>query len=129
MRINDIETVKSKKPHFIVRLLALAVVCGFAFIDHNPIVRLEAIIGLSPSPIERFFGVKSLFSGITEGVYQFVRMNFIESLKANVFAPLVIPIIAYYSLTWRFPKINTKNKEIIFFLGFVSLSLIVNLLN
>jgi len=123
------ETVTIRKPHLIIRAVVVLFIWSFAFIDHNPMIRFEAIIGLSPSPVERFFGFKSLFSGMTEGVHQFVRLNFIDSLKANVFAPLVIPIIAYFTLTWTFPKIDTKTKEIIFFLSFVLISIIVNILN
>lgn len=123
------KTACIRKPHLIIRAF---IVLGFgllASIDHNPIVRFEAIIGLSPPPIERFFGLKSFFSGMTEGVHQFVRLDFINSLKANIFAPSVIPILTYCILTWNFPKIDTRRKEIIFFFGFVVLSIIVNLVN
>lgn len=117
------------KPHLIFRILILFLLCGFAYIEHNPIVRLEAILGLSPSPIERFFKVKSLFSGMTEGVHQFAKLDIVASMEANVFAPLVIPLITYYCLLWKIPKIDTKQKENIFFIGFIIFSLIVNILN
>jgi hypothetical protein len=118
-----------KKPHFIFRVVILLLLCGFAYVEPNPIVRLEAILGLSPSPIERFFGIKSLFSGMTEGVHQLVRLDLLASMEANVFAPLVIPFLAYCCLVWKIPKIDTKPKEIFFFLGFITFSLVVNILN
>ncbi|MEK8019834.1 MAG: hypothetical protein VSS75_023415 [Candidatus Parabeggiatoa sp.] len=107
----------------------LVLLCGLAYIEHNPLVRLEAILGLSPSPIERFFGLKSVLSGMTEGVHQFVKFDIMASIKANVFAPLVMPIVTYYCLTWEVPKIDTKQKERLFFLGFIIFSVIVNILN
>jgi len=110
-------------------MLMLVFLCGFAYIEHNPLVRLEAILGLSPSPIERFFGLKSVFSGMTEGVHQFVKLDMMASMKANVFAPLVISIVTYYCLTWKAPKIDTKQKERLFFLGFIIFSVVVNILN
>jgi hypothetical protein len=118
-----------QKPHFLWRLLFIIAIVGFASIKNNPVVRLEAILGLSPPPIERFFGVKSLFSGMTEGVHQFVRMNIEFSVKANVFAPLAIPIAIYSILTWTFPKVDSKQKEYVFFSIFIVLSTIVNIVN
>jgi uncharacterized Tic20 family protein len=102
---------------------------GFAFIDHNPFVRLEAVLGLSPSPIERLFGVKSLFSGMTEGVHQFVRFNLCASIKANIFSPAIIPMIIFFIFQWDTPKVDTRKKEYIFFSIFIILSIIVNIVN
>ncbi len=116
-----------RKPIVIIRLSLLIFLLLFAYIENNPIVKLEARLGLSPSPIERLFGVKSLFSGMTEGVHQFVNLNFAASFKANPFAPLVLPFITYCCLFWWFPKIDSKNKEAIFFAVFALLSLIVNI--
>lgn len=118
-----------QKPHLIWRILLILALIGFASIEKNPIVKFEAKFGFSPSPIERIFGIKSLFSGMTEGVHQFVRMNIIASLEANVFAPFVIPLALYYCLTWNIPKIDNKKKEVIFFSGFIVLSIIVNIVN
>ena len=122
-------TVRNQKPHLAVRLLVILLLAGFAFIENNPVVRLEAALGLSPSPIERFFGIKSLFSGMTEGVHQFVRLNIMASIKANIFSPLVIPVVVFFVSTWRVPKIYTKKKEQAFFLVFIAMSAIVNVVN
>ena len=102
---------------------------GFVSIENNPVVKLEAMLGLSPSPIERLFGIKSLFSGMTEGVHQFVRLNIKSSIRANVFAPFVTLIAIYSVLAWNTPKINTRKKEYIFFAVFIGLSVVVNILN
>jgi hypothetical protein len=118
-----------KKPPFIWRLFLIVAIAGFASIDNNPLVKLEAELGLSPSPIERIFSVKSLFSGMTEGVFQFIHMNIGASIQANIFAPLVIPLVSYSILAWRIPKVDTKKKEYVFFSGFVFLSMIVNIVN
>lgn len=119
----------TNKPSFAWRLVLIIIVAVFAAIDNNPVVKLEAVLGLSPSPIERLFGVKSLFSGMTEGVHQFVRMDFESSIKANIFSPLVIPLISYVILAWRFPKLKTRRQEYMFFGVFIMLSFVVNIVN
>jgi hypothetical protein len=117
------------KPHLITRLFIFLFVCFLAFIKNNPIVLFQARLGLSPPPIERFFGFKSLFSGMTEGVHQFIRLNVKESIQANVFSPIVFPVVGYFILMWKTPKIDTKFKEVLFFSVFVLLSIIVNIVN
>lgn len=102
---------------------------SFASMENNPIVKLEAILGLSPSPIERLFGIKSFFSGMTEGVHQFVHMDIESSIRANVFAPFVMPALIYGVLTWKIPKIDTRKKEYIFFAVFIGFSIVVNIAN
>ena len=119
----------TSKPPFAWRLAFIIILAVFAAIDNNPVVKLEAVLGLSPSPIERLFGVKSLFSGMTEGVHQFVRMDFESSIKANIFSPLVIPLISYAILAWRFPKLKTRGQEYMFFGAFIMLSFVVNIVN
>lgn len=120
-------SVFEKKPRLWVRVFIIVLLFAFAFIENNPIVRLEALLGLSPSPVERLFGVKSLFSGMTEGVHRLARWELILAFRANPFAILVPPIIVYCCLLWRFPVIDTKKKEKIFFSVFIFLSLLVNL--
>lgn len=118
---------RTERPAIILRVSLLLAIAMFAHIDNNPIVRLEAWLGLSPPPIERFFGVKSLFSGMTEGVNQFAKLNLAASFKANPFAPLVLPFVSFCCLSWRFPVIDSRRKEITFFALFVLFSLVVNL--
>jgi len=123
------EVLLGKKPSFLWRFFLIIAIAGFTSIDNNPLVKLEAELGLSPSPIERILGVKSLFSGMTEGVYQFIHMNIKASIQANIFAPLVIPLVFYGILTWNIPKVDTKKKEYAFFSVFILLSIIVNVVN
>ncbi len=118
-----------QKPHLMWRLILIFGLVAFALIENNPIVKLEALIGLSPSLTERIFGVKSLFSGMTAGVHYFVNLDLISSVKANVFAPLIIPILSYYLASWSVPKIDSREKEFMFFSIFVGLSVIVNIVN
>lgn len=118
-----------KKPHIILRFLLLLVIIWFMAIENNPLVRLEAILGLSPPPIERFFGMKSLFSGMTEGVQQFVRLNFESSIESNIFSPLIVAMIIFAILTWNVPKLDSKEKEYVFFCIFILLSAVVNLVD
>lgn len=117
------------KPHIAWRIALLLCLAAFTGLDHNPVVRLEAKIGLSPSPIERLFGVKSLFSGMTEGVYQSANLNFYAAMRANIFSPFVIPFVSYSVLSWSFPRIRSRRDEIIFFSGFSGLSFLVNIFN
>ena len=117
------------KPSLHWRIVLLGFLILFAYVDNNPLVKLVAQLGLSPSPIEKYIGVKSLFSGMTEGVHQIANLNFDAAIKANCFSPLVIPLVAYYLLTWRIPRVQNKKDEVLFFSGFISLSVIVNVVN
>jgi len=101
----------------------------FASLDNNPVVRLLAISGLSPSPIEKIFGVKSLFSGMTEGLYQVLHLNLNQALKANIFSPFVIPCLLLLVFKRDLFKIKNTNTEFLFFIGFISLSILVNVYN
>tara|TARA_B100000767_G_C19757035_1_gene533406 strand:- start:1208 stop:1462 length:255 start_codon:yes stop_codon:yes gene_type:complete len=84
---------------------------------------------LSPSPIETIFGLKSLFSGMTEGLYQILNLNFTGAIKANIFSPFVIPFLLYFLLKGEVPKMNNKLNEIAFFSCFIFLSIFVNIFN
>ncbi|MDC2989387.1 DUF2752 domain-containing protein [Gammaproteobacteria bacterium] len=87
------------------------------------------MLGLSPSPIEKIFGVKSLFSGMTEGVYQILNFDIAQAVAANVLSPIIIPLALIYTIRGSVPKIDTKSKELIFFSSLIFLSLIVNFFN
>ena len=123
------KNIFNHKPCGLTKIVMILAIFGFAFIDNNPAVRFQAILGLSPPPLERFFGLKSLFSGMTEGVHRFARLNLAGSVEANIFSPLVIPLFSYFIFKWRVPKIDNKNKEIVFFISFLGLSIIVNVIN
>jgi hypothetical protein len=74
----------SRLTRLTVRLMVLATLGWFISLDRNPLVRLEAVLGLSPSPLEKLFGVKGLFSGITEGMHRLVYGDVTGALAANI---------------------------------------------
>ena len=112
-----------------LRLLLFSLLLLFISIENNPLVRLEAIIGLSPSPIEKIFGVKSLLSGMTEGVHQMTFLNVQDALNANIFSPIVIPLLLLLFIRGKIPKIKTRKHELVFFSSFIFLSVLVNVFN
>jgi hypothetical protein len=101
----------------------------FASIENNPLIRMEAQVGLSPAPLERFLGIKNFFSGMTEGAHRLAKFDFIGSLEANIFTPFFLGAIVIAILTWRVPKIDSRAKELVFFGGFIGLSVMVNLIH
>ena len=101
----------------------------FASIDNNPLVKFLAITGLSPSPLETILGIKSLFSGMTEGLYQILHLNFNQAMKANIFSPIIIPFLLYFVIKSEVPKMNNRSTEALFFCGFIILSIFVNIYN
>ena len=101
------------KPPIAFRLCLIALLAAFASLDHNPVVRLEAKLGLSPSVLERF-GIRGLFSGMTEATYQLVRLDLGKALAANILVVPVIGTIALCILLWSRPKLDTRRRELIF---------------
>jgi len=97
--------------------------------EHNPVVRLEALLGLSPSPAERVLGVKTVFSGMTEGMHRLARCDVQGSLEANVFAPAMAVVLSYCAIRGRVPKISTTRQERWFFAAGVLCSALVNVVN
>ena len=112
-----------------LRLFLFFLLLLFFSLENNPLVRLEAIIGLSPSPIEKIFGVKSLLSGMTEGVHQMAFLNVQDALNANIFSPIVIPLLLLLFIRGKIPKIKTRKHELVFFSSFIFLSILVNVFN
>ena len=90
---------------------------------------IQARLGLSPAPLERLLGIKSLFSGMTEAVHQLMHFNFRAAIEANVFAPAIPILIVVSTLLWRVPKLDSKRKEWSFFFLFACASVVVNIFN
>src|SRR6185503_9687830 len=103
------------KPPLALRVVLIALLAAFASLDRNPVVRLEAKLGLSPSPLERLFGIRGLFSGMTEATYQLVRLNLGRALAANILVVPVLGAILLCILLWIRPKLDTRRREIAFF--------------
>ena len=88
----------------------------FASLAHNPLVRLEAMLGLSPAPLERFLGIKGPFSGMTEGMYRLVHGDLTGAIVANALTPF-FALAASCSLIMGYrPRIQSKRDEWIFLL-------------
>jgi hypothetical protein len=103
------------KPPLALRLGLIALLAAFVSLDRNPVVRLEAKLGLSPSPLESLFGIRGLFSGMTEASYQLVRLDLGQALAANVLVIPVLGAMATCILLWSRPKLDSRKREILFF--------------
>jgi hypothetical protein len=105
-------------------LLAIA---GLAYLPANPLVRLEARLGLSPAPLERYLGIKNLFSGMTEGMHQLVHGELGKALAVNCLTPLVACVL----LAWviRGYRIRTRRHELWAGSVFVVFSALVNIVH
>ncbi len=108
--------------------VAFAILC-FISLDRNPVVWLEARLGLSPCPLERYFHAKSAFSGMTEGLYQLARMDFGASLRSNCLSPLALLGCLALVVTGHRPRICSRHQELLFFGIFLALSVLVNIVN
>ena len=107
--------MQTAKPPVGARILLLGALAAFAALDHNPVVRLEARLGLSPSPLERLFGIRGFFSGMTEATYRLTRLDLVGAGQANI---LVFPVLAAAAaaiLLWRWPTLRTRRQELAFF--------------
>jgi len=111
------------------RLLLVIIFILIVSLENNPLVQLEAILGLSPAPIERFFNIKSLFSGMTEAFHQLVKLEYKKAIDSNIISPLFVIFIIVFLINGRIPVLITKKREIAFFLFVVLLSIVVNIFN
>jgi hypothetical protein len=116
----------AEPPSLPLRLLLLASLIAFAGLDHNPLVRLEAWAGLSPSPLERFLGVKGPFSGMTEATYRLVHLDLAASLRANVLTIPLLAAAAWCLIAWTAPRLRTRGQEHLFFAGALAATAINN---
>jgi hypothetical protein len=116
-----------KRPPVAVRLAILAGLAVLARVPHNPLVRLQAELGLSPSHIETIFGVRSLFSGMTEAAHRTAHLDLAAALRANPVSPIILGAIVAAVLLWRVPPMQTKRDEAMWLGSFVLLSVANNL--
>lgn len=113
------------KPPLFLRLIALAALIAFARLDRNPLVRLEAWLGLSPAPLERYFGIRGPFSGMTEATYRLVHLDPAGSLRANVLTVPLLAVGCWCLLRWTAPRLRTRGQEY----AFLALTLAAVLVN
>jgi hypothetical protein len=120
-------TNQSKFPTFLLRAGLLLGAIWFVSLDRNPVVALIAKLGLSPSPLERLFGVKGMFSGMTEGMFRLAHWDLAGSMAANVLTPFFATVVATCVVIGYRPQIKTRQQELAFLLSVVFLSVLVNL--
>ena len=115
---------------FLTYLLRASLLLGatwFVSLERNPVVVLIAKLGLSPSPLERLFGVKGIFSGMTEGMFRLAHGNFVGSMDANILTPAFAAVFTICVMSGYRPQIKTRKQELVFLLSVVFLSALVNL--
>jgi hypothetical protein len=110
-----------------IRASILVVVAWFVSLDHNPIVALNSQLGLSPSLMERVFGIKGIFSGMTEGMFRLSRGEIEQSMAANVLTPFFAIAVVGCVIAGVRPRIKTKTAEWIVIFSTVLLVFIVNI--
>lgn len=109
------------------RVLLSMVLIWFARLEHDPLVRLEAVLGLSPSPLEWLFGIKGLFSGMTEAAHRLSLGDLHDAVAANfLFVPLAGLTVGALILGWR-PRIRNGRDDKFFFAAVVLLTLLLNM--
>ena len=113
----------------ILRTTAFLAVVYFASLDNNPLVKFQARLGLSPSPLEKLFHLKGMFSGMTEGMHRLALGDIIGAMSANVLTPLFAIVFSLCFLGGYRPRIKTKRQENLFFFLVIVLSVVVNLVN
>ncbi len=112
-----------------LRLSGLLLLAGFAAWSRNPLVRLEALCGLSPSASEKILGLKGPFSGMTEGMHRLVLGDLRGAIASNVFTPVFGGLIAALVLSGRRPRVRSRADEVAFFACVLLATVVVNLLN
>ena len=66
---------------------------------------------------------------MTEGLYQILHLNFKQAIKANIFSPIIIPLLLYFVIKGEALKMHNRSTEAIFFSIFIILSVFVNIYN
>lgn len=122
-------TNQSKFQTYLFRTGILLGAIWFVSLDKNPVVVLIAKLGLSPSPLERLFGVKGMFSGMTEGMFRLVHGDIAGAIAANVLTPAFATVVAFCVVVGYRPQIKTRKQELVFLLSVVLLSVLVNLVS
>jgi len=118
---------QSKFQTYLLRVALLLGATWFVSLDRNPVVVLIAKLGLSPSPLERLFGVKGMFSGMTEGMFRLVHGDIAGAIAANVLTPVFAAVFAICVVIGYRPQVKTRQQELVFLLSVVFLSVLVNL--
>lgn len=119
--------MSKNKVHFLfLRVALLLMALWFVSLDRNPFVILIAKLGLSPSPLERIFGVKGLFCGMTDGMFRLSHGDLAGAVAVNYLTPVFAGVVVTCVFGNYRPQIQTRTHEIIFFLSVILLSILVN---
>ena len=122
--------MRGNKPvAFASRAIVALVAVAFARLEHNPLVRFEALVGLSPAPLERFFGIKGAFSGMTEGTFRLAHGDFQQAIAANVFTPVIALLLGAWLFTGYLPRIQKRSHEVLCFATLLVMTICNNLLS
>lgn len=116
-----------RKPALGARLLLVASLFGFLRIARNPIVIVEAQLGLSPSPLEHLFGIEGPFSGMTQASHRLAHFDLAGAIAAHPLVPLLWASVLVMILSWRFPKVKRRSDEVALFGATVAATVINNL--
>lgn len=111
------------------RFAILGGLVWLARLAENPLVRLEATLGLSPGPLERLTGLPTLFSGMTAGVHRLAHGEVAAATAANFLTvPLALAVTGCILAGYR-PRVRTRRQEAFALAGVVVLSLAVTLVH
>lgn len=97
------------------------------FLPQNPLIRIEAMLGLSPCAFEKLLGIKCAFCGMTKALELLVGGEFVAAMEANFLTPIFLGVVVYVCLTWRIPQVKYMWHELLFFSLFLLATLAVNL--
>lgn len=114
------------RPSLGVRVMILLAAVSFCALAQNPLIQLEAWLGLSPAPWERFTGMKTVFSGMSEAFHRLATGDVLGAFKANFLAPPFALALIFATLLWRWPRVTTRGGEGFFFAMIIISSLAVN---
>lgn len=112
-----------------MRVVFLVTAFGFCALARNPIIYLEARLGLSPAPWERFTGFKTLFSGMSEAFHRIATGDVLGAFGANFLAPPFALALVFATLLWRWPRLTSRRDETIFFATVLVASIAINVIH
>lgn len=116
-------------PPLAARISILIAAAAFCLLPLNPIIWLEAKLGLSPAPWERFTGIRTLFSGMSEAFHRLATGDVLGAFRANFLAPAFALSLVLSVLLWRWPTLTRRREELLFFALAIIASVAVNVVH
>ena len=118
-----------RQPQLVARISLLFASALFCALPHNPIIAFEAKLGLSPAPWERFTGVRTLFSGMSEAFHRLATGDVMGAFSENFLAPPFALSVVVAVLLWRWPTLTRRRDELLFFAVAIIASIAVNVVH